>query len=154
MYCNPRTRDPALKPHPVRPSPVRHPAALRVAISEQLLYRNMQRFRGGLVFKAHRPLYHSTLGLRLIKKRIRETEGGFLVLGRGRRARGCPSWETVPCLSRLDSRSKASGSSSSGTCETSRSRSPSCKSTLLPVMCSGSEAGSYLRLIDFCITQL
>jgi len=25
-------------------------------------------FRGGLVFKAHRLLYHSTLGLRVIKK--------------------------------------------------------------------------------------
>ena len=29
----------------------------------------MQRFRGGLVFKAHRLLYHSTLGLRVITKR-------------------------------------------------------------------------------------
>ena len=29
----------------------------------------MQRFRGGLVFKAHRLLYHSTLGLRVIKKK-------------------------------------------------------------------------------------
>ena len=27
-----------------------------------------ERFRGGLVFKAHRRLYHSTLGLRAIKK--------------------------------------------------------------------------------------
>ena len=27
------------------------------------------RFRGGLVFKAHRRLYHSTLGLRVIKKK-------------------------------------------------------------------------------------
>jgi len=27
-----------------------------------------ERFRGGLVFKAHRLLYHSTLGLRVIKK--------------------------------------------------------------------------------------
>jgi len=35
----------------------------------QLLYRNVQRFRGGLVFKAHRRLYHSTLGLRVIKKK-------------------------------------------------------------------------------------
>jgi len=32
------------------------------------LYRNVQRFRGGLVFKARRLLYHSTLGLRVIKK--------------------------------------------------------------------------------------
>jgi len=35
----------------------------------QLLHRNEQRFRGGLVFKAHRLLYHSTLGLREIKKK-------------------------------------------------------------------------------------
>ena len=28
----------------------------------------MKRFRGGLVFQAHRLLYHSTLGLRVIKK--------------------------------------------------------------------------------------
>jgi len=34
-----------------------------------LLYRNVQRFRGGLVFKAHGLLYHSTLGLRVIKKK-------------------------------------------------------------------------------------
>ena len=31
--------------------------------------RNVKRFRGGLVFKAHRLLYHSTLGLRVIKKK-------------------------------------------------------------------------------------
>jgi len=33
----------------------------------------MQRFRGGLVFKAHRLLYHSTLGLRVIKKKKKKT---------------------------------------------------------------------------------
>ena len=38
-------------------------------VGGQLLYRNVQRFRGGLVCKAHRPLYHSTLGLRVIKKK-------------------------------------------------------------------------------------
>ena len=32
------------------------------AIQAQLLHRNEKRFRGGLVFKAHRWLYHSTLG--------------------------------------------------------------------------------------------
>ena len=32
---------------------------------------NVQRFRGGLVFKAHRLLYHLTLGLREIKKKRR-----------------------------------------------------------------------------------
>ena len=35
----------------------------------------MQRFRGGLVFKAHRLLYHSTLGLRVIKKKTRGVVG-------------------------------------------------------------------------------
>ena len=34
----------------------------------------MKRFRGGLVFKAHRLLYHSTLGLIVIKKKRREEE--------------------------------------------------------------------------------
>ena len=33
------------------------------------LRRNVKRFRGGLVCKAYRLLYHSTLGLRVIKKR-------------------------------------------------------------------------------------
>jgi len=32
-------------------------------------FAEMKRFRGGLVFKAHRLLYHSTLGLRIIKKK-------------------------------------------------------------------------------------
>jgi len=31
--------------------------------------RNVKRFRGGLVFKAHRLVYHSTLGWRVIKKK-------------------------------------------------------------------------------------
>ena len=35
---------------------------------------NVQRFRGGLVFKAHRLLYHSTLGLRVIKKKGRNLQ--------------------------------------------------------------------------------
>ena len=34
-----------------------------------MLRRNVKRFQGGLVFKAHRLLYHSTLGLRAIKKK-------------------------------------------------------------------------------------
>ena len=31
--------------------------------------RNVQRFRSGLVFKVHRLLYHTTLGLRVTKKK-------------------------------------------------------------------------------------
>ena len=37
---------------------------------EQLLRRVVLRFRGGLVFQAQRMLYHSTLGSRVIKKKI------------------------------------------------------------------------------------
>ena len=33
------------------------------------MHRNVQRFRGGLVFKARRLLHHPTLGLRVIKKK-------------------------------------------------------------------------------------
>ena len=40
---------------------------------QPLLHRNVQRFRGGLVFKAHRLVYHSTLGLRVITKKKRRT---------------------------------------------------------------------------------
>ena len=35
---------------------------------EHLLRRNVKRFRGGLVFKAHRLLYHSTLDSKVIIK--------------------------------------------------------------------------------------
>jgi len=44
-------------------------------MSEVPLYLNL--FRGGLVFKAHRWLYHSTLGSRVIKKKqkVPELEG-------------------------------------------------------------------------------
>jgi len=40
-----------------------------LAVVAQLLHRNVQRFRGGLVFKAHGRLNRSTLGLREIKKK-------------------------------------------------------------------------------------
>ena len=47
----------------------RQPSDVSTAVghTEQLLYSNVLRFRGGLVFKAHRLLYHSTLGLRVIR---------------------------------------------------------------------------------------
>ena len=38
-------------------------------ISDQLLRRNLKWFRGGLVCKAHRLVYHSTLGFRVKKKK-------------------------------------------------------------------------------------
>ena len=37
------------------------------------LRRNVKRFRGGLVFKAHRLVYHSTKGLRVIKQKRRSS---------------------------------------------------------------------------------
>ena len=42
--------------------------------------RNVKRFRGGLVFKAHRLLHHSTRGLSVVKKkksRYDQTRRGF-----------------------------------------------------------------------------
>ena len=39
--------------------------AVRFSIQEQPLSRNVERFQGGLVFKAHRLMYHSTLGSRV-----------------------------------------------------------------------------------------
>ena len=55
------------------------------AHKEQLLYRNVQRFRGGLVFKAHRLLYQSTLGLRVIKKKKSRSALPSPVPGQARR---------------------------------------------------------------------
>ena len=47
------------------------PSALTRGILGRGLSGNVQRFRGGLVFKAYRLLYHSTLGLRVIQKKRR-----------------------------------------------------------------------------------
>ena len=44
----------------------------QTSIQEQLLYKNVRRFRGELVFEAYRLLYHSTLGFRVIKKKMME----------------------------------------------------------------------------------
>ena len=48
---------------------------------------NVNRFRGGLAFKAHRRVYHSTLGLRVIKKK-REVWGARCGVGQ---QQGCAS---------------------------------------------------------------
>ena len=50
--------------------------SLQFPIQEQLLSRNVERFRGGLVFKAHRLLHHSTPGSRVIKKKKKDLEVG------------------------------------------------------------------------------
>ena len=43
----------------------------RVWVPTELCSRNVERFRGGLVFQAHRLFYHSSLGSRVIKKKRR-----------------------------------------------------------------------------------
>ena len=42
---------------------------LQFSIQERILYRNVQRFSGGPVCKAHALVYHSTLGVIVIKKK-------------------------------------------------------------------------------------
>ena len=62
---------------------------MQFPISEQVLHRNEKRFRGRLVFKAHRWLYHSTLGSIVIKKNeedLEEADPG----GRARGREGVP----------------------------------------------------------------
>ena len=50
-----------------------------VSVSEQLLHRNEKQFRGGLVFKAHRWLHHSTLGSRVTKEKKKVSPSLFRV---------------------------------------------------------------------------
>ena len=79
----------------------------------------MQRFRGGLVFKAHRLLCDSTLGLRVMKKKKNRVEKGK---------------ETRRAAERMQPLGREGVQSAE--------------------MRSGSEEGSYARLIDVCIPQL
>jgi len=46
-----------------------HQQTERFSIQKQLLHRNVQRFRGWLVFKSHRLVYHSPLDLRVMNKK-------------------------------------------------------------------------------------
>ena len=46
-------------------------------------YRNVQWFRGGPVFEAHRRLYHSTLGVKVIKQSAKQGS---------RKGRSAPTW--------------------------------------------------------------
>ena len=48
---------------------------VQYSLLEQQLRRNAKRFPGGLVFKAPRLLYHSTLGSRTIKKKKNDGPG-------------------------------------------------------------------------------
>ena len=76
---------------------------------ELLLRRNVKRFRGGLVFNAHRLLYNSTLGSRVIKKK-KKVEWGrrqgvtshlFNTVGSGVKGGGTPGATLNPRLQTL-----------------------------------------------------
>ena len=56
----------------------------------------MKRFGGGLVFKAHRLLYHSTLGLRVTKKKKRRGIGPVC---------SCVCYSRLECCAAFDPRS-------------------------------------------------
>ena len=49
--------------------------SLRIKRLHGVHRRNVKRFRGGLVFKADRLLYHSSLGLKVIKKKKKGEAG-------------------------------------------------------------------------------
>ena len=61
--------------------------SLRIKRLHGVHRRNVKRFRGGLVFKADRLLYHSSLGLKVIKKKKK-----------GRRGRARSSTACATCL--------------------------------------------------------
>ena len=56
-----------------------HARSKKLPLQEQVLWRNVKRSGGGLVFKAHRLVHHSTLGLRIIKqkKKIEKLEDAY-----------------------------------------------------------------------------
>ena len=72
--------------HDVRaPRQTPHPAGAGPSVTH-----NGMRFWGGLVFKAHKLLHHSTLGLTVTNKK---KEGG----GAWDTQRACPTSDTAPC---------------------------------------------------------
>jgi len=68
-----------LNPTPRTPIPTPREAEPR-GVEEQLLRRNVKQFRGGLAVKAHRRVYHSTLGWRVIKKKKEQPEKVYRLL--------------------------------------------------------------------------
>ena len=61
-----RPPSPSREPSPPPPPPVQE---RRRAVEEKQLRRNVKRFRGRLVFEAHRLVYHSTRGTTCPKSR-------------------------------------------------------------------------------------
>ena len=78
--------------------PIGQNTALRKAIEEQLLYRNVQRFRGGLLSKAHRLVYHPTLGVKVIMKKKAVKGSGRNLDGRGAHEKFTSMCEGIPRL--------------------------------------------------------
>ena len=67
------------------------------SIQEQILHRNVQRFRGGIISKAYRPLYHSTRGLGVMKKKKEKNQTLYVVPfspGSGYNSEGVESVQT------------------------------------------------------------
>ena len=62
------------------------------------VHRNVKRFRGGLVVKAHRWLYHSTLGSRVIKKKAPDVCQTTMACERTLSFWIRHMWSIVPCF--------------------------------------------------------
>ena len=70
-----------------------------VRVQERLLHRNVQWFRGGLVFKAHRIVYNSSRGSRVIKKKKVLGTASARSVGAVRVLTLLPlRWKSVKCL--------------------------------------------------------
>ena len=80
-------------------------SAARPQFKNNYFTESLQRFRGGLIFKAHRLVYHSTLGWRVIKKR----RGNRLARGAPLRglARGIRGQKALPRDRERGSRDRA-----------------------------------------------
>ena len=62
---------------PKREKGERGPQAISVSGVAAQVRRNVEQFRGGLVLKAHRLLYHSTLASRIIRNKRPRSGSGF-----------------------------------------------------------------------------
>ena len=60
----------------------------------------MKRFRGGIVFEAHRLVYHSTLGLRVIKKKREDPTADLSLQGLLSEVQGSAGLATCLCAER------------------------------------------------------
>ena len=119
-----------------------------------LLHRNVQRFRGGLVCKAHILFNHSIVGLRVIKKKREEYLTDLT-----------PTSSTLnhhpytlnhqPCtLNHQLYTLHHQPCTPNHHLQPETLNRKAWRHNYSTKMCSGSEAGSYLRLTDLCITQL